>query len=147
MSTAIAYYSQHHGNTKKLLDAIKEADPDVKLIDITKTKVEELDSYDMIGIASGVYFGKFNKDLTEYIRNKLLHAKKVFAIFTAGIVSDKYTREVRAIASEKGCTWKGEYGCQGFDTFGSFKLVGGTAKGHPTEEEIAGAVHFFETLM
>ena len=36
MSTAIVYYSQHHGNTKKLLDTIKEANADVKLIDITK---------------------------------------------------------------------------------------------------------------
>ena len=26
MSTAIIYYSEHHGNTKKLLNAIKEAD-------------------------------------------------------------------------------------------------------------------------
>ena len=30
MSTAIIYYSEHHGNTKKLLDAIKAADPAVK---------------------------------------------------------------------------------------------------------------------
>ena len=68
MSTAIVYYSQHHGNTKKLLDAIKEYDPDIKLIDTTKTKVEDLSPYDRIGIASGIYFGKFNKDLTEYIK-------------------------------------------------------------------------------
>ena len=68
MSTAIVYYSQHHGNTKKLLDAIKEYDPEIKLIDTTKTKVEDLSPYDRIGIASGIYFGKFNKDLTEYIK-------------------------------------------------------------------------------
>ena len=36
MSTAIIYYSEHHGNTKKLLNAIKEADPAVELIDVTK---------------------------------------------------------------------------------------------------------------
>ena len=36
MSTAIIYYSEHHGNTKKLLDAIKAADPAVELIDVTK---------------------------------------------------------------------------------------------------------------
>ena len=32
MKTAIAYYSQHHGNTKKLLDAIKAADSTVELM-------------------------------------------------------------------------------------------------------------------
>ena len=73
MSTAIVYYSQHHGNTKKLLDAIKEYDPDVKLIDTTKTKVEDLSPYDRIGIASGIYFRKFNKDLTEYIKKSIPH--------------------------------------------------------------------------
>ena len=34
MKTAIAYYSKHHGNTKKLLDAISAA-ADVELIDAT----------------------------------------------------------------------------------------------------------------
>ena len=39
MSTAIIYYSEHHGNTKKLLNAIKEADPAVELIDVTKEAI------------------------------------------------------------------------------------------------------------
>ena len=33
MSTAIVYYSKHHGNTRKLLDAIAEKN-DVTLIDV-----------------------------------------------------------------------------------------------------------------
>ena len=32
-------------------------------------------------------------------------------------------------------------------TFGPFKLVGGIAKDHPTEDEIAGVIHFYETLL
>ena len=40
----------------------------------------------------------------------------------------------------------GEYHCQGFDTFGPFKLLGGIAKGHPTEEETAAAVSFYAGL-
>ena len=129
MSTAIVYYSQHHENTKKLIDAIKEAHPDIKLIDTTRTKVEDLEPYDTIGIASGIYFGKFNKDLTEYVRNKLPHAVKVFGLYTCGNRMDTYTKENREIAEAKGCKWLGEYGCKGFDTFGPFKLVGGIQKG------------------
>ena len=34
--TAIVYYSQHHGNTKKVLDAIAGYDNDVTLIDVTQ---------------------------------------------------------------------------------------------------------------
>ena len=147
MSTAIVYYSQHHGNTKKLLDAIKEYDPEIKLIDTTKTKVEDLSPYDRIGIASGIYFGKFNKDLTEYIKKSLPHAIKVFGIYTCGNPSDRYTKEIKSIVNEKGCKWIGEYGCLGFDTFGPFKLIGGIAKDHPTEEEIHGAVDFYSHLI
>ena len=40
----------------------------------------------------------------------------------------------------------GRYGCLGFDTFGPFKPVGGIAEGHPTEDEISGAVRFYESL-
>lgn len=40
----------------------------------------------------------------------------------------------------------GVYGCRGFDTFGPFKLIGGIAKGHPTQNEIDGAVEFYGSL-
>ena len=53
---------------------------------------------------------------------------------------------MREIATGKGCREIGEYYCQGFDTFSPFKLVGGIAKGHLTEEEIEGAVTFYQQL-
>ena len=34
----------------------------------------------------------------------------------------------------------------GFDTWGPFKLTGGVQKGHPTAEEIKGAVDFFDKI-
>ena len=63
IKTAIVFYSQHHKNTKKLLDAIKADFPDVKLIDVSITKVAELEGYNRIGIASGIYYSKFAKPL------------------------------------------------------------------------------------
>ena len=49
MKTAIVYYSKHHGNTKKLLDAIAAAS-DIDLIDVTADKDADLSGYDRIGI-------------------------------------------------------------------------------------------------
>ena len=46
MNTAIVYYSNHHGNTKKLLDAIAEADKSVVLIDVTKHKDVDLSPFE-----------------------------------------------------------------------------------------------------
>ena len=57
MATAICFYSKHHGNTKKLLDAIREAEGSVELIDITEQKKADLSGYDRIGFASGIYYG------------------------------------------------------------------------------------------
>ena len=50
------------------------------------------------------------------------------------------------MVNEKNGIELGEYHCQGFDTFGPFKLVGGIAKGHPTSQEIEGAVAFYRNL-
>lgn len=58
MKTAIIYYSKHHGNTKKLLDAIK-ATNEIDLIDVTEGTSVELAVYDRIGKASGIYGGQF----------------------------------------------------------------------------------------
>jgi menaquinone-dependent protoporphyrinogen IX oxidase len=54
MTTAIVYYSQHHGNTKKLLDAIKAADSSVELIDVNASTAADLSSYDRIGFAEAI---------------------------------------------------------------------------------------------
>ena len=42
MKTAIIYYSKHHGNTRKLVDAIKAADSSVTLVDITESDSTDL---------------------------------------------------------------------------------------------------------
>ena len=61
-TTAICYYSQHHGNTKKLLDAIRKSDPEVILIDVTNDVMKDgpvdLEEYDRIGFASGIYYSR-----------------------------------------------------------------------------------------
>ena len=144
MKVAIAYYSQHHGNTKKLLDAIMDL-ADVELINVVECKKEDLSYYDLIGFASGIYFGKFSKAVMEFARNNLPSNKRVFLINTYGVKGD-YTKEMKKIIAEKSCELLGTYGCRGFDTFGPFKLVGGIAKGHPDENDVKGAIEFFRRI-
>ena len=145
MKTAIVYYSEHHGNTKKLLDAIA-AKHDVTLIDVTKAPETDLSGYDRIGLASGIYYSSFAKQLLAYAEEHLPEGKDVFYIYTHGAPKGMFLNAVRKIAEAKHCRELGDYHCQGFDTFGPFKLVGGIAKGHPTEDEISGAVSFYEGL-
>ena len=146
MRTAIVYYSEHHGNTWRLVEAIHDFDTNIRLVDTAETKITILDAYDCVGVASGIYYGKFNADLMAYLRERLPEGRKVFALYTCGNMMKGYTKELQVVAAEKNCSWLGEYGCLGFDTFGPFKLVGGLQKGHPTEEEIVGAVEFYKGL-
>lgn len=145
MAAAIIYYSKHHGNTKKLLDAIKEAAPEVDLIDVTKG-AKDLTGYDRIGIASGIYYWDFAKQVISYAEEHLPEGKPVFFLYTMGAKGGEVLKGIRAVTEKKQCPELGVYGCRGFDTFGPFKLVGGLAKGHPTEEEIKGAVEFYRGL-
>jgi len=145
MKTAIVYQSYHHGNTKKLLDAIAEK-YEVTLIDAEKQRDYDLSQYDRIGFASGIAVGKFYSKVLKAMKEKLPEGKEVFFIFTCGVMKDRYTNAAKKIARKKNAKILGEYGCLGYDTVGIFKLFGGFAKGHPTREEIEKAVEFYGSL-
>ena len=145
MKTAIVYYSAHHGNTKKLLDAIAKKHS-VTLIDVLQNPTADLSGYDLIGFASGIYYSKFHKSLLKFAAERLPKGKRVFFLYTYGAEKKGYTDAITQAAAQKSAKILGEYGCFGFNTFGPFKLIGGMAKGHPTEDEINGAVSFFESL-
>lgn len=145
MKTAICYYSRHHGNTRKILEAMAE-EGDVDLIDVTARQAVRLEWYDCIGFASGIYFGKFQTGVLRFARQYLPEGKAVFFVSTYGMFRPGYTRAIRQIAKEKNCPVLGEFGCKGFDTYGPFKLVGGIAKGHPDGEDLEKARRFFREL-
>ncbi len=71
--------------------------------------------------------------------------KKSFLICTYG--GSEAHKSMESIIQSKRGTVIGKYDCKGYDTFGPFKLVGGVAKGHPTEEEIFGAISFYEKIL
>ena len=146
MKTAIVYYSQHHGNTKKLLDAISEGH-EVTLINVVKERDADVSAYDRIGFASGIYYSGFAKQITAFAEDKLPENKEVFFIATCGAPPvDVFFKGIRRITDSKHCRFLGQYICAGYDTFGPFKLVGGLKKGHPDAAEIEGAVRFYEDL-
>lgn len=145
MKTAIIYYSKHHGNTKKLAEAIAARHP-VTLIDAAQPAETDLSGYDLIGFASGIYYSKFHKTVTEFAKNHLPAGKRVFLLFTCGSQKDSYTKAMQDLIAAAGAEYAGAYGCLGYDTFGPFGLIGGIAKGHPDEADCGEAVSFYERL-
>lgn len=147
MKTAIIYYSKHHENTKKLLDAIEQtSDDEITLLDVRKNPSADLTGYDRIGYASGIYYSKFDKRVLEFAKNNTPNGKDVFFIYTCGAEKEGYTKAIREALDGKQVNVLGEYGCLGLDTFGPFKLVGGIAKNHPDDTDINKAIAFYKNL-
>ena len=133
MKTAIIYYSKHHGNTKKVLDAFGSIDESLVLIDVLEKQNIDLNQYDRIGIASGIYFNKFAKQVIEYIDKYLPNNKEVFYVYTCGSPFGGSLRSVRRITKRRHSKEIGKFHCRGFDTYVNRKH-GGIAKGRPNEK-------------
>lgn len=144
MKVIIIYESTHHGNTKKLVDAIAKKH-NVETIRIENAESVELSGYDMVGLAAGIAFGKFYKRMEEFAA-KIPSGSRVFLLYTCGNPGGGYVKSITRTLESNGAKVMGSYGCRGYDTYGPFRLVGGIAKGHPTEEEIAGAVAFCDKI-
>ncbi len=146
MKTAICYYSRHHGNTLKVIQAMAQG-RDVELFDVTSQGDVSLEEYDVVGFASGVYFGKFHESVVDFAKNRLPQGKKVFFVYTGGAPTQGNAETIKAAVADKAPVLLGEYFCKGYDTFGPFKLVGGIAKGRPNREELDKAAAFFEGIV
>ena len=72
MRTIILYASRHHGNTKKLVDAIVEAHPEIDTLDVKalgKNEYPNLHEYHLIGVATGIYYSEIDKDMARVLTN------------------------------------------------------------------------------
>ena len=150
LKTVILYRSKHHGNTKKLVDAIVAAYPSIDVINVEelgKNEYPDLSGYHLIGVASGIYFGEFDKLLKRVLDHVLQPQDQVFGLMTYGGSDKSYGRDLAAVCQVKWANLLTCHGCLGYDTWGPFKLVGGMQKGHPTAEEIQDAVDFYTKLV
>ena len=145
MKTAVCYYSRHHGNTLKVLEAMAQ-EGEMDLIDVTTRQLVRLEEYDCIGFASGIYGFEMQKAVVEFARQYLPAGKPVFFVYTFGGARGTGAKALAAIAKEKGCPVLGEFGCKGYDTFGPFKLVGGIAKGRPDARDLERAREFYRGI-
>ena len=145
MKTAICYYSRHHGNTRKVAEAMA-LEGGVDLIDVTTRQMVRLEEYDCVGFASGIYGFEFHRAVTAFARQYLPEGKPVFFVCTYGALRGAGAKELEKLAQERGCPVLGTFGCKGYNTFGPFKLVGGIAKGHPDEQDLKNARGFFRDM-
>ena len=145
MKTVICCYSRHHGNTRKVAEAMA-LEGGVDLIDVTTRQMVRLEEYDCVGFASGIYGFEFHRAVAAFARQYLPEGKPVFFVCTYGGLRGAGAKELEKLARERGCPVLGTFGCKGYDTFGPFRLVGGIAKGHPNGRDLERARAFFRKI-
>jgi flavodoxin len=146
MKVLIIYHSEHHQNTEKIARAMA-AKIGADLKEAREVKAEDINNYEIIGFGSGVYNGRFHKDLLEIIDN-ISHQdnKKAFIFSTTGSLS--YSRlahdRFSPLLLDKGFKIIGEFSCPGFDTALTRE---GINKGRPNEQDLENAEKFIQDIL
>ncbi|MDI6604254.1 MAG: flavodoxin family protein [Thermoanaerobacteraceae bacterium] len=147
MRTLIIFTSIHHGNTGKIAKVIAES-LNADIIKTNEVNIEDIKNYDLIGFGSGIYYGKFHKNMFDLIdRLSDLKSKKAFVFSTSGFGSIKFNSFIEEKLKEKGIKVLGSFACKGFATYGPFKLIGGIAKNRPNNEDIQKAKDFANKVL
>ena len=91
----IVYDSMHNMNTEKLVLSLKENYNDVDIIKVNNFDINAIDNYPKIGLASGIYWGRFSKNIEELL-DKILDSdvKNLFFIYTSGIGKVRYEKKL-----------------------------------------------------
>ena len=119
--TLILYASTHHGNTRRLAETMAEA-AGAELCDLLHDPLPDLSGYDLIGMASGIYYGKLHPRIPELLRQlEPRPGQRVFLAYTCGIRYRAYEKPVLELLRQKGIDCAGCYACRGYDTFGPEK--------------------------
>jgi len=153
METAVIYVSIHHGNTEKIAKEIANI-LEARLLKVEEANPECLSEFDLLGFGSGIYYGKYHKNLLRLIHElPIMERKKAFVFSTSG-VSDRLIEEnlhrnnqtIRDALAGKKFDIIGEFSCCGFMTWAYYRLVGGRNKGRPNPDDLRRARIFAENL-
>jgi len=148
MDTLIIYTSIHHGNTKKIAQAMAEV-LDADLRRPNEMVLDEMHDYDLLGFGSGIYFWKHHKNilaLADQLYNP--NGQSAFIFSTRGSFPMWVGhRALKKKLWKKGFDVLGEFSCKGYDTYGLLKLAGGINKSRPSQEDMKDARRFAEGLI
>ena len=143
MNVLIIYKSYSKMNTEKVAKAMAEA-MNATLKKVEDTNPEDLSRYDLIGIGSGIYAGKYHKSVFKLIEKIPKLEKDVFLFHTAGGPDEKYDKPMKELLAGKGAKIVGEFRCPGAAGLLGFTWAN---KGHPDEQDLANARAFAKGLM
>lgn len=147
MKTLIVYASTHHGNTRRVAERMA-ACMDAGLAEAGAAGGPDPAGYDLVGLASGVYFGSFHESVRKVAESADFRpGQKVFLAGTCGVGYRDYGAGLRKALEKRGVRVLGSFQCRGYDTYGIFGRLGGIAKGHPDKRDLERAEQFAREML
>ncbi len=143
MNILIIYKSYHRMNTEKVAKAMAEV-MNATLKKVEEARSEDLAGFDLIGIGSGIYGGKYHRHVFKLIEKVPRLEKDVFLFHTAGGPDEKYDQPMKELLVAKGARVVGEFRCPGQAGFFGFSWAN---KGHPDEQDLERARAFAKGLV
>lgn len=139
--------SKHQGNTLKVAKAMAQVAP-VTITDIENAPKYNFQDYDIVGFGSGIYYGKHDKKLMDFV-GKFCDEKAYTFVFSTSGASEfqKNNSKLVKLLESKNKVVLGSFGCRAFDKFGPFKLIGGINKGHPDENDFKEAQKWIKNVI
>ena len=142
MTALTVVYSYHHGNTRKVANAIGSViGSDVK--STFDTNINDLEKYNLIGFGAGIDSGRHYKELLDFANELPIVDKKSS---TSAVQGEKKVKKdhakLRGILTVKGYNIIDEFSCKGFNTNLFLKYFGGMNKNRPNAEDIENAKAF-----
>ncbi|MGE5195570.1 MAG: flavodoxin domain-containing protein [Deltaproteobacteria bacterium] len=148
MRTAVVYKSIHHGNTRRVAEAMAAA-LGAELYTVEEAAEIDASRFDLVGLGSGIYFYRHHRDLRRLVANWPKAPARSFVFSTAGTSSlaTWWHGSLVRLLRRRGSEVMGEFSCPGFDTFGPLWLIGGVHRGRPSEQDLARAAEFANGLL
>jgi flavodoxin len=148
--TLILCSSRHHGNTQTVAERISGV-LDAVIADPVEAMAPTIGDYQLIGVGSGVYYGRFHKSMRRWLHSlpkDIGVGREAFVFSTSGLpfLSHWYHRSAVSVLRRKGFDVIGEFSCSGHDSFGPLWLFGGINRRHPNERDLERAEGFTREL-
>ena len=135
--------SIYHGNTIKIAQAMAHR-LSCQIMGYDEAIQANLESYEVIGLGSGIYFTRHHPKLFDVIK-KLKPDQKVFVFSTRGNPRvGKYHQAIHEALKNHGIKNYGDFSSKGYDRTGPFVIFNGGNKGRPNEVDLEKADQFIK---
>jgi len=141
--------SIHLGNTLKVANGMAKI-LECKVLEPEKVKAKDVEEAEVIGLGSGIYYGRHHNSIFKLLEKYSFKGKKVFVFYTSAFRKIKFFNDCEEKLLNElrrhGAEIIGVFECRGKSVYGPFKLLGGICKGRPNQRDLARAREFAEKL-